>query len=1109
MALPLSGNNDCLEEKTLVMLADGRGSKCAGDVVLGDKLQGTGGRIALVTRAPESHQEKSMFRITAHGGANFSVSAGHLVTLGWRRRTWVHHIQPQRATNYRSVLLQMWRSDTLECIFQSFRFRLKHEPDPAQKKSDVYLRYEDAVAAYDRWRLANNPHNGYVYTRRDAAKGVIHATIFQGKTSRTGRHMPATSFAWAVGNKAYTPEPRVYDTRDEKEGFSMATAEAWQWYNSVWDTDTLLSDISAPSIPCDTTDEPQTQPDESDNSVMTMKQRMTVHGQGRGGDFGYRSEHRGQRIPQCLRAGEHKKYTHTTDLTAPLPAGTTKHWSLVPAKERGWRPLDHGDLIEVRAGELAKPGVLSKLMEQGTASARVCLVLNPRWRPPQHWTTLFSNAAQPETPSDQTATTPFELHKQAALVEARARAGPEGRVCTDFVQLMTGLDNFRPMVAADRVKLALFLHHPLSEVSLMNSAGVRAQTIDQLRMAVSTFYTGLTERDGVIITELNPIVAATGTMMSLDSSYESLCIETMKLALVTGAKAIVAFGRAARVRWQTLAARLPGVLEAVTTYSDEDRVHSTWLWMSDGQPVRVVHSPHPCLRHKLLEVTLAVRAARIHLGYSHPPLTADEFVGLVGVGRSLSTFMVGLQSVEPVPAATVVAWEVDGDGRFVLANGVLTHNCPMIESADIGVGIAGVEGTSAVSSSDFALSQFRFLPRLLLVHGRLNHRRISVMINYIFYKTAFVVWALFFFGIYSQFSGQVFILDWAFQLHNVAYTALPIIVFAIFDFDLRQDTLQRHPHIYPLTRYSGDHLSFWRAFVVRHPSSLFFSYWDFFEWILVSIIHALICFFIAITAFNTGVSPDSNGQQYGLFEQGLLIYTAIIVVTNCMLVYWFCSWTYLHHLSLWGSLALYVAAMCLFSSSPIFDIAGASFYYSWYRLCSIPAFYLTILVCVAGCMLVTAFWVQGKRWLALKEEKVWMEAEKLGALEQDGEREEEEGEGKGKQRDGEEESSEDEDEDDEGESDEEDVRYRRMEERREKGRKQQRKAEDEKKEAVLDVGSGDEQERKTPRRGDANALVSPRRVPQRSPHRPSGEGYTGSLFSYTPGIRSLRNIVDI
>ena len=34
------------------------------------------------------------------------------------------------------------------------------------------------------------------------------------------------------------------------------------------------------------------------------------------------------------------------------------------------------------------------------------------------------------------------------------------------------------------------------------------------------------------------------------------------------------------------------------------------------------------------------------------------------------------------------------------------------------------------------IAQFRFLPRLLLVHGHLNYRRIGLLIMYIFYKVA-------------------------------------------------------------------------------------------------------------------------------------------------------------------------------------------------------------------------------------------------------------------------------------------------------------------------------------------------------------------------------------
>ncbi|CAF3338697.1 unnamed protein product [Rotaria sp. Silwood2] len=45
--------------------------------------------------------------------------------------------------------------------------------------------------------------------------------------------------------------------------------------------------------------------------------------------------------------------------------------------------------------------------------------------------------------------------------------------------------------------------------------------------------------------------------------------------------------------------------------------------------------------------------------------------------------------------------------------------------ADIGVGISGQEGRQAVLASDYAFGQFRFLERLLLVHGRCSYLRIS------------------------------------------------------------------------------------------------------------------------------------------------------------------------------------------------------------------------------------------------------------------------------------------------------------------------------------------------------------------------------------------------
>jgi P-type E1-E2 ATPase len=76
--------------------------------------------------------------------------------------------------------------------------------------------------------------------------------------------------------------------------------------------------------------------------------------------------------------------------------------------------------------------------------------------------------------------------------------------------------------------------------------------------------------------------------------------------------------------------------------------------------------------------------------------------------------------------------------HFVGANDV-----SMIQMADVGVGICGQEGRQAVMASDFAMGQFRFLKRLLLVHGHWTYQRIGYLILYNFYRNAVFVLMLF------------------------------------------------------------------------------------------------------------------------------------------------------------------------------------------------------------------------------------------------------------------------------------------------------------------------------------------------------------------------------
>ncbi|NXV76054.1 AT8B3 ATPase, partial [Atlantisia rogersi] len=61
----------------------------------------------------------------------------------------------------------------------------------------------------------------------------------------------------------------------------------------------------------------------------------------------------------------------------------------------------------------------------------------------------------------------------------------------------------------------------------------------------------------------------------------------------------------------------------------------------------------------------------------------------------------------------------------------------------------------AVQCSDYALAQFSFLQRLLLVHGRWAYLRICKFLRYFFYKTFAGLMAQVWFAFHNGFTAQV------------------------------------------------------------------------------------------------------------------------------------------------------------------------------------------------------------------------------------------------------------------------------------------------------------------------------------------------------------------
>jgi hypothetical protein len=109
----------------------------------------------------------------------------------------------------------------------------------------------------------------------------------------------------------------------------------------------------------------------------------------------------------------------------------------------------------------------------------------------------------------------------------------------------------------------------------------------------------------------------------------------------------------------------------------------------------------------------------------------------------------------PTQKAEVVGFVKKKSNEVTLAIGDGGNDISMIKMANIGVGIFGKEGYQAAFNSDYAISQFKFLKRLIFVHGRNSLLRNSYFIYFFFFKNVLFTLSQLWFCFFSGFSGHV------------------------------------------------------------------------------------------------------------------------------------------------------------------------------------------------------------------------------------------------------------------------------------------------------------------------------------------------------------------
>ncbi|KAF9960353.1 hypothetical protein BGZ65_012446 [Modicella reniformis] len=263
-----------------------------------------------------------------------------------------------------------------------------------------------------------------------------------------------------------------------------------------------------------------------------------------------------------------------------------------------------------------------------------------------------------------------------------------------------------------------------------------------------------------------------------------------------------------------------------------------------------------------------------------------------------------------------------------LAIGDGANDIAMIQEANVGIGITGKEGLQAARSSDYSIAQFRFLERLLFVHGRWSYVRVSKFVLGTFYKCATFYLTQGLFQLFTGFSGTSLYEQWTLSFYNTLFSSLPVMVVGMFEQDLMASTLLLVPELYTFGQrdcgFSLATYGTWMAAAVYQ-----------------AIATSMIPLWIAGAVAKFGVEPGDET----LFSMGLGVYTAIVLVVTFKIAYLEThNWSIVTHITSFLTLVSWFSYNTFYSFFYPIPTAGYHVRGVFQTLAGHLSFWLTIIV---------------------------------------------------------------------------------------------------------------------------------------------------------------------
>ncbi|CAG8972469.1 hypothetical protein HYALB_00001158 [Hymenoscyphus albidus] len=222
-------------------------------------------------------------------------------------------------------------------------------------------------------------------------------------------------------------------------------------------------------------------------------------------------------------------------------------------------------------------------------------------------------------------------------------------------------------------------------------------------------------------------------------------------------------------------------------------------------------------------------------------------------------------------AAMVKRIRILSPKSITLAIGDGGNDIAMIQKAHVGIGISGKEGLQAARVADYSIAQFRFLQRLLLVHGHWLYMRTAKFILLTFWKEMLFYVVQLLYQRWNGYTGTSLFESWSLAVWNTLFTSLPVMIPGIFEQDLPAETLLAVPELYSYGQRN-------QGFNIR-------KYW---WWMFMGISEGVGIYFLIYALYGR----HEMGDQ-GLFALGNLAFSVCVVFINVKLLildYQYLTW---------------------------------------------------------------------------------------------------------------------------------------------------------------------------------------------------------------------------